>query len=339
VPREGTPVNAIRLRVDDETRGHIDRLVHGLMREGVRLDHEADIVRVGRAAQSAPRWLRAHLQAFRIDDADCLLVDRFAIDDGSIGLTPRSWADVPVATREDVLLVMLGFLLGEPFAWATQQGGRLVNNVLPMREHENEQVGFSSRCEVTLHTEDAFQELRPEFVCLLCLRNPDRIPTTVAAVSDVELDAAQMEALSREVFQIVPDEAHTRAKNESTGADFDAIGAMRENPTSCAILYGDPGHECLRFDPYYTLPPPDEDSRSAMEALAASLRQAAVPIALEPGQLCLLNNRRVVHGRPAFGPRYDGGDRWLKRICVAGDLPQAEGSDPGRPRVFGQVPR
>jgi hypothetical protein len=36
--------------------------------------------------------------------------------------------------------------------------------------------------------------------------------------------------------------------------------------------------------------------------------------------LCFLDNRNVVHGREPFTPRYDGRDRWLKRVNVVSDL-------------------
>ena len=36
--------------------------------------------------------------------------------------------------------------------------------------------------------------------------------------------------------------------------------------------------------------------------------------ALEPGDLLMVDNRRAVHARTAFRPRYDGQDRWLQRV-------------------------
>jgi L-asparagine oxygenase len=36
--------------------------------------------------------------------------------------------------------------------------------------------------------------------------------------------------------------------------------------------------------------------------------------------LLIIDNRRAVHGRTAFTPRYDGRDRWLKRAYLVSDL-------------------
>ncbi len=43
-------------------------------------------------------------------------------------------------------------------------------------------------------------------------------------------------------------------------------------------------------------------------------------MALEPGDLLIIDNYRAVNGRKPFQARYDGRDRWLKRIGVTRDL-------------------
>jgi alpha-ketoglutarate-dependent taurine dioxygenase len=43
-------------------------------------------------------------------------------------------------------------------------------------------------------------------------------------------------------------------------------------------------------------------------------------VVLEPGDVCLIDNLKSVHGRKPFLARYDGSDRWLKRINIARDL-------------------
>jgi len=43
-------------------------------------------------------------------------------------------------------------------------------------------------------------------------------------------------------------------------------------------------------------------------------------IKLEKGDLVIINNRRAIHGRSAFTPRYDGKDRWLQRVYITNSL-------------------
>jgi len=43
-------------------------------------------------------------------------------------------------------------------------------------------------------------------------------------------------------------------------------------------------------------------------------------VVLRPGDVAFLDNYRVVHGREPFTPRYDGHDRWLKRVNLIRDI-------------------
>lgn len=46
-------------------------------------------------------------------------------------------------------------------------------------------------------------------------------------------------------------------------------------------------------------------------------------LSLRMGQIAIIDNRRVLHGRPAYqphqAPKYDGTDRWQRRLTVAND--------------------
>src|SRR5260370_13551448 len=77
--------------------------------------------------------------------------------------------------------------------------------------------------------------------------------------------------------------------------------------------------------PYTTLfrsevEPHDDEARNALDALLRQLRSSQYDVALEPGDLLIIDNYRAVHGRKPFQARYDGRDRWLKRISVTRDL-------------------
>jgi alpha-ketoglutarate-dependent taurine dioxygenase len=41
---------------------------------------------------------------------------------------------------------------------------------------------------------------------------------------------------------------------------------------------------------------------------------------LKPGDFVFIDNYRTVHGRRPFKARYNGYDRWLKRINITKDL-------------------
>ncbi|WP_189595188.1 TauD/TfdA family dioxygenase, partial [Nocardia cerradoensis] len=73
----------------------------------------------------------------------------------------------------------------------------------------------------------------------------------------------------------------------------------------------------LRYDPAYTpLDDADPAFRLAYARLGAELEQVCVTVALTPGEMLLVDNDVAVHGRVPFTARYDGTDRWLKRVNI-----------------------
>ena len=53
-------------------------------------------------------------------------------------------------------------------------------------------------------------------------------------------------------------------------------------------------------------------------------------VALEAGDLLVVDNAVAVHGRSPFTPRFDGTDRWLQRTFVVSDLAPSAADRRGR---------
>ncbi|MGY2063643.1 TauD/TfdA family dioxygenase, partial [Nocardia gipuzkoensis] len=84
-----------------------------------------------------------------------------------------------------------------------------------------------------------------------------------------------------------------------------------------ATIGGTPDEPTLRYDPAYTpLDDADDEFRCAYQHLGAELERVCRVAVLHPGELLLVDNDVVVHGRVPFTPRYDGTDRWLKRVNI-----------------------
>jgi Fe(II)/alpha-ketoglutarate-dependent arginine beta-hydroxylase len=212
------------------------------------------------------------------------------------GPTPDHWrARPPAATlAQDLWLVLVAAQLGDPFGWSSLQDGRLLNDVLPL----------------ALHVEDAFDDDRCDYLGLLALRNRDQVATTVAAVRADRLPPACQAVLREPRFVIRADPEH------AAGAPGGAPAARR-----CAVLFGAPDDPYLRVDPAFTQPRPgDPAAAAAFGALCEQLAAATVPVPLAAGDLLLVDNYRMVHGRTPFRPRYDGTDRWLRKVTVTRDL-------------------
>lgn len=277
-------------------------------------------------AHELPTRIRLAMNAFRLEQMSGVLrISGYVVDQVRLGPTPGHWRDRPKpssAHREELLLVLLSSLLGDPFGWATQQNGRLIHDVLPIRGHEHEQLGSSSEAPLTWHTEDAFHPLRGDFISFACLRNPYAAATTIGYVDALELPENIKSILFQERFAISPDESHL-AKNNSKpdAAMFSGIEAMQSNPDLVAVLFGDPDRPYIRADPYFmSVGRGDEQAREALDLLVREMNRKIFDLRMESGDFCFIDNFRVVHGRKPFKARHDGTDRWLKRVNVVRDL-------------------
>ncbi len=259
-------------------------------------------------------------------------ISGFPIDDEKIGATPEHWmdqSDVESTLEERIFHFMCASLLGETFGWETQQAGHIVHDVFPIKEYESEQLGFSSQEFLTWHTEDAFHAYRPDYLALMCLRNPDGVGTLCSAPNLTELTQRQVDLLFRAEYVIKPDNSHRKEYNpEETrgdesgdlGAAFDRIDEMGTRPCRVPVLYGNRGAPFLRVDPFFMEPPEREESKQALDALMESIERNQLECQLQQGDILFIDNLRVAHGRNPFKARYDGTDRWLKRLLITSDL-------------------
>lgn len=286
-------------------------------------------------AADLPRRVRSALDNYRRTEKDSVIVlSGIRADDAEIGPTPQARRATPVPSPTivcDIAFYLFGCLLGDPIGWATQQNGRLMHDIFPVPDHEHEQIGWGSAEELTWHTEDAFHPLRPDYLGLLCLRNPDMVETTVAEIRDVMIGPEFRDILSQPLFRIVPDDSH-RLHNANSPADEDPrAGVLRRRsykmverlakaPEPVAVLFGDDVAPYLRVDPFYMQCAQGEREQQALDELAAAVNDALSGVILQPGDICFIDNYRAVHGRKAFYARFDGTDRWLRRLNITRDL-------------------
>ncbi len=297
-------------------------------------------------AHDLPRGLRQAFMDFKIAErAPAILVSGYPIDGGRIGRTPAHWRDERPrsnAVEEEMLLVLCASLLGDAFGWATQQAGRIVHDVLPIKGHEHEQIGTGSEELIWWHTEDAFHPYAGDYVGLLCLRNPTGTATTLGMLEGERLSAGDTALLAQAQFVIRPDESH-QPKNQASGSSnggshnggshvpaersdgedalYREIEAMNAAPPRVPVLYGRPGDYYLKLDPYFmdrTALPPEADA--ALTHLIDAIDASLVDVVLQPGDILFVDNCKAVHGRKPFTATHDGNDRWLKRINVTRDL-------------------
>jgi len=279
-------------------------------------------------AHELPLRVRHEIEQARLDDRLHALVLRGnAVDQTALGPTPEHWrtARTEGSRRYSFLFVLYASLLGDAVGWATQQDGRVVTDVLPVRGQEQSLTSASSSMELGLHTEDAFSPYRADYVGLFSLRNPDAVATTIAGLEVERLNPELVDVLFDDRFYIRPDDSHL-PKNNSTDRDghgyyFTEIMAAIERPRPVPILRGHYAAPQLRIDTDFSVPMlGDSAAGAALDAIIAELGRSLYEITLGAGDIGFLDNRNVVHGRRSFQPRHDGTDRWLKRLNVTSDL-------------------
>jgi enduracididine beta-hydroxylase len=292
-------------------------------------------------AAELPRRVRAFLNDFKQLEppGGICLISGHPIDEARIGCTPRHWDErkEPSPTvEEEMLLVLYGSLMGEPVAWTTQQNGHLVHNVLPIRENATSQLGSNSEAALWWHNEDAFHSLRGDYLLLKCLRNPDDVVTTVACIDDIQVSPERTRVLFEPRFTFRPDESHRPASKTPNGsvrtgdgveAAYREMQQRVEHGEKHPVLFGDPARPYLRIDPYFMeQDAEDAEAREAFEWLTEQIEARLIDVVLKPGDVLVVDNYRSVHGRKPFKARYDGTDRWLKRINVTRDLRRSRAS-------------
>jgi len=296
---------------------------HGRYR---RVDDPVFLEHLAWLAHSLPAGPRAAANAARLDDRKLgFSVTGNVIDDDRLGPTPPSWhaADTDASAPYAFMLALYGALFGEPIAWLAQQDGRLVTDIVPTAGMEASDVSSSSEKALGWHTEDAFSPYRADHVALLCLRTPQPVATTISWIDAGALPRAACDVLFEARFRTLPDPSHERR------------AGPRELPEPVAVLSGSADAPVLRIDRDYTIADPgDRAASAALGTLVDALDANLADLPLSAGTVGILDNRNVVHGRRPFRARFDGSDRWLKRVNLVEDLRRTR---PGRRSAASRV--
>jgi hypothetical protein len=266
------------------------------------------------AAKLAAGEMPTALRAFVVDttqgeSTDVIVIRSGDIDDGSLGDTPADWGGgtvAPTARREEIVLTLLASLLGDVFGWETQQSGRLVQDVIPIQGMQTSMTSAASTAPLGMHTEDAFHPARGDYVGLGCFRNHTHVPTTVSRPLFEQLTEEELSILTAPRFAFRADDSHARDGDEALYA---------------AVLFGPDDDLSMCVDTDFTAPASgDSAAEEAFARLCDLIAEGTEEVVLAPGDVCFIDNHRVVHGRSGFEARFDGTDRWLKRVNVTRDL-------------------
>ena len=279
------------------------------------LDSPQLLVKAEVALRAAPDLMTA-LVDFRLNGSrDGLLLLRGLPIDDPLPPTPQqgkfegSWRDLAVSCLTQIMIMSV---LGDVIAYADEKEGRLIQDICPVPGAEKRQENTGSTL-LELHTEDGFHRNKPHHLSLLGLR-ADHTEEAITVAASIRaclqtLDPNTIETLREPLFRV-------RLASSFVGTDAKAYSDPMPVLSSAAH---DPDL-CVDF---HATEPMDDTAAKAFEELRQALLGCLVGVVLKPGDMIIVDNRRAVHGRTAFTPRYDGEDRWLRRCFAVADIRRA----------------
>ncbi|HIK55675.1 MAG TPA: TauD/TfdA family dioxygenase [Synechococcales cyanobacterium M55_K2018_004] len=267
-------------------------------------------------ADEMPRFVRRALLEFQVHSnaEGILLLKGLPIDPGLYYVpTPADASRSPEKRTyvSERCLAMVGSRLGHLVSYLQEKNGDLFQNLAPVRENETVQVSSSSKVRLQFHRETVFHPYPPDFLLLFCLRpDHDRVAeTTYASI------ARALPLLSEEHQNLLFQPLYR------TGIDY-SFGSPQSGKLSdrvLPVLYGRRNDPFLNYDEDL-MEATTPEATAALNALQEAIAQVYRGVKLDTGDLLCIDNRRTVHGRSSFVPRYDGRDRWLQRSFVVRDL-------------------
>ena len=208
----------------------------------------------------------------------------------------------------EALLIFIGARIAQPFSYREWDAGHMVHNKYPIESHKQVQFG-SNAVEFLIHTETPFREISPDYVCLLCLRGDPqkRAQTRLCDLASASKDLApdEISLLHQPCYSFITDNPAIVAR-----------GLTLTPPMP--ILKNRDGK--LVYEYVHDLVAINDDAQTALDKLKKSVEVRSIGICLEAGDLLIIDNSHVVHGRTAYHPRYDGTDRWLQRLLLSARL-------------------
>jgi L-asparagine oxygenase len=205
--------------------------------------------------------------------------------------------------------ILLSYLDGEIISYEAEGDGHLFQDIIPVKNMETQQTSIGSNIELEIHTEQAFSYYRPDFLSLACLRSDPEAWTYILPVDVLlaHLSVEEIAILQQPLWKIGVDLSF-RLRGEAF-LEGDIRGPIP------ILSFSDSEDFFLCFD-QDLMTGINEKAQEMITKIVQIYYKHRTAICLQPGDILILDNRKVVHGRSAFSPKYDGTDRFLIR-CFA----------------------
>jgi L-asparagine oxygenase len=236
-----------------------------------------------------------------------LLIKTIPIDNNSIPPTPlkistNKIGEYTVLARIQSLIISF---IANLISYEAESNGHLFQDIFPVKGMEKQQTSVGSSTELEIHTEQAFSKLKPDILCLSCLRSNSEAKTHILPVSSIteNMDNNELQLLTQPLWKTGVDLSFKL--NNIEFIDGDIRGPM-------SILSGSIDNPILTFDQDLMFGI-TEESKPFIQKIVDIYYNKRISHVLQPGEIILIDNLRAVHGRSPFLPNYDGNDRFIVR--------------------------
>lgn len=255
-----------------------------------------------------------------------LLFKNFPVDNDSIPKTPEGntfniGGNTLLARVQSILLSAIS----EIISYEAECRGCLFQDVVPIQSMEKLQTSLSSDIELEIHTEQAFSQLRPDILSLACLRGDPNAYTYVLPVHNIleNISIHERSLLNMPLWKTGVDLSFKMQCSEFI--DGDVRGPL-------PILYGKENDPFLIFD-QDLMTGTTPRATTMIKDICNIYYKNRISYCLQPGDIILIDNRRAVHGRSSYIPKYDGNDRFLIRCFSTLDYEKSEYARSGEGRM------
>lgn len=228
--------------------------------------------------------------------------------------------DKKTLISECLLVGACGMLGMAPMSYHNEKGGNLIHDIVPIPGREQSKSNEGSET-FSMHIEAPHHPHPPEWIGLIALRNSEEGATSFVNIGDAyrAMPFLMRKALLEPIF--------TLRIGESFGSN---------SYTECAIAELDEFTGKLKYRVDLSEMVGNSDfADSVLATLAAKMADLERSYVLKPGEMLLLNNRIMAHGRVSFMPDYSSGEqRWLQRMYMVPSIDTPWIKDLSNPYVW-----
>lgn len=150
----------------------------------------------------------------------------------------------------------------------------------------------------------------PDSVCLAGIRNPDDVPTMIIPLHEVLNHLSSNDIAELKKFQFL-----INCQGTFRDGTERELGSHHQVDSANILVDSENGVPWVRFShsnvaPSFSAP---NEAHAAIENMEAACLSVAKPVAVKAGDVLIVDNRTMLHGRSEVGKEVGGNARWLLR--------------------------